>query len=167
MEELSRLSKSQRKRNMSALQDIGAELVALNTDQLAQVDLPESLRDAIVEARRIHDFEGRRRQLQYIGRLMREVDPAPIRARLDQWLGAAGAHTALEHQVERWRERLLGEDDAFALFAAEYPRADLQHLRALVASVKRDQALAKPARNYRALFRALRDTVSGDTGGED
>jgi ribosome-associated protein len=134
--------------------------VELNADQLARIELPERLLDAVLEARRIRDFEGRRRQLQYIGKLMREVDPAPIRGKLEQWQGAAHAHTAQQRSVERWREQLLTDEGALALFAADYPGCDLQHLRTLIASVKRDQALSKPPKNYRELFRALRDIVA-------
>ena len=165
MDEHERPSKSQRKREMTALQETGAQLVELNADQLAQIELPEFLLDAILDAQRIRDFEGRRRQMQYIGKLMREVDPAPIRAKLGQWQGTARAHTAQQHGVERWRERLLTDDGALALFAADYPGCDLQHLRSLLASVKRDQALGKPPKNYRELFRALRDIVAARSEG--
>ena len=166
MDEHERPSKSQRKREMTALQETGAQLVELNTDQLAQIELPERLLDAILEAQRIRDFEGRRRQLQYIGKLMREVDPTPIRARLDQWHGTARAHTAQQHGIERWRARLLTDDGALALFVADYPGCDLQHLRSLVASIKRDQIAGKTPKNYRELFRALREIVSKSSGVE-
>ena len=159
MEETERPSKSRRKRDMEALQKIGAQLVELNAGQLAQIELPEILRDAVVAAQRIRDFEGRRRQFQYIGRLMREIDPAPIQACLERWRGSAGAHTALQHLAEDWRERLLDEEDALASFAAEYPRGDLQRLRSLVASVKRDRAAGRAPKNHRALFRAIRAIV--------
>ena len=159
MDERERPSKSQRKRDMTALQETGAQLVELNADQLAQVELPERLLDAVLEAQRIRDFEGRRRQLQYIGKLMREVDPAPIRAKLEQWRGTASAHTAQQHGVERWRDRLLAGEGALALFAADYPGCDLQHLRTLIASVKRDQASGRQPKNYRELFRALREII--------
>ncbi len=154
-----RPSKSQRKREMEALQETGAQLVTLNAGQLAQIELPERLHDAIIEAQRIRDFEGRRRQIQYIGKLMRDVDPAPIRARLDQWLGAAHEHTAAQHLIERWRQRLLDEENALTLFASEFPGHDLQRLRALIASIKRDQAANRPLRNYRELFRAVRGVI--------
>ena len=144
---------------MQALQKTGAQLIELNAAQLAQIELPEILREAILEAQRISDFEGRRRQLQYIGKLMREVDPAPIRAKLEQWQGVAHAHTASQRLAERWRERLLAEADALALFANEYPGSDLQRLRSLIASIKREQAAGKPPKNYRELFRAVRDVI--------
>lgn len=144
---------------MEALQETGARLVELNAAQLAQIELPERLLEAILEAQRIRNFEGRRRQMQYIGKLMREVDPAPIRARLGQWHGAAREDTALQHLIERWRARLLADDGALAMFAADYPGCDLQHLRTLVTSVKRDETAGKPLKHYRELFRAVRDIV--------
>ena len=159
MDENGRTSKSQRKREMTALQDIGEELVQLNADQLAQVELPERLRVAVAEAQRISDFEGRRRQLQYIGKLMRQIDPAPIRATLEQWRGAARKHTAMQNLAERWRERLLAEENALAEFATEYPGADRSRLRALIASIKHDQAAGRPLKNNRELFRAIREIV--------
>ena len=166
MEELERPSKSQRKREMEALQEIGVQLVALNAEQLAQIELPQRLFEAIIEAQRIRDFEGRRRQLQYIGKLMREVNPTPIRAKLEQWHGAAREHTAMQHLVERWRERLLADDGALATFAAEYPGSDLQHLRSLISSVKRDQAAGRPPKNYRELFRVVREIIAKTAAAE-
>ncbi len=148
---------------MHILQDIGAQLVELDIERLTEIGLPETLHEAVIEAQRIRDFEGRRRQLQYIGKLMREVNPAPIQAHLERWRGKAGARTALQHLAERWREQLLTEDAALALFAAEFSahstRSDLQRLRALVASVKRDQAAGRAPKNYRELFRAIRMIV--------
>jgi ribosome-associated protein len=156
MDEHERPSKSQRKRDMQALQDTGAELVMLSANQLAQIELPERLFDAILEAQRIRDFEGRRRQMQYIGKLMREVDPASIRAKLEQWHSAARAASSQQQLAERWRARLLDEENALTLFAREYPHSDLQRLRALIAGIRRDQIADRPLRNYRELFRVVR-----------
>jgi len=167
VEEPERPSKSQRKRDMAALQDLGTELVMLNADQLAQIELPERLFEAIVDAQRIRDFEGRRRQMQFIGKLMREVEAAPIRAQLDLIKGVAHESTATQHLIERWRDRLLGEDDALTLFATEYPHGDLQRLRSLIASVKRDRALNRTPKNFRELFRALREIVSAQSAKGD
>ena len=157
--EYDRPSKSQRKRDMAALQDVGTELVMLNADQLAQIDLPERLFQAIVDAQRIRDFEGRRRQMQFIGKLMRDIEPAPIRSRLDILRGVARESVTIQHQIERWRERLLAEEDALTLFADEYPQTDLQRLRSLISSVKRDRENARPPKKYRELFRALRIAI--------
>lgn len=155
-----RPSKSQRKRDMTALQELGAELVTLNADQLAQIELPERLRDAVLATQRMKSHEARRRQLQYIGKLMRGVDPEPIRTTLDAWRRTARDATAQQRAVERWRERLLDDDAALAEFAAAYAGCDLQHLRTLIASVKRDRAQNRTPKNYRELFRALREIVA-------
>ena len=120
---------------------------------------PERLLEAIGEAQRIRNFEGRRRQMQFIGKLMRDIDPAPIRARLDIITGAARESTVLQHRIERWRDRLLDDDEALGQFADEYPQTDLQHLRSLIASVKKDRANARPPKKYRELFRAVRGVV--------
>ena len=97
--------------------------------------------------------------MQFIGKLMRDIDPAPIRARLDIITGAARESTVLQHRIERWRDRLLDDDEALGQFADEYPQADLQHLRSLIASVKKDRANARPPKKYRELFRAVRGMV--------
>src|SRR5688572_18221589 len=101
------LSKTKRKRAMLDLQDLGEELTGLNHEQLDELALPELLLEAILEARRLNKFGARRRQLQYIGRLMREVDAQPIREKLDTLRGSSRAHAAWLHKVERWRDRLL------------------------------------------------------------
>ncbi len=160
MEVPERPSKTQRKREVEALQEIGTRLVALNAEQLAQVDIPEILHDAVVAAQRIRDFEGRRRQLQYIGKLMRGVDPEPIRARLAQWHGVSYEHAARERLVERWRARLLAEPHALDAFAGEFGGADIHVLRTMIASVLRDQAAGRPPKQFRALFRALREIIN-------
>ena len=115
------VSKTQRKRDMHALQDLGEALVALPASRLAELDLPERLHDAVAEARRISKFGALRRQLQYIGRLMRDIDSSAIAARLDAWNGQSREATAHLHQLERWRERLLAEDAALTEFAAAVP----------------------------------------------
>ena len=96
----------------------------------------------------------------YIGKLMREVDPASIRAKLDQWHSAARAATSQQQLAERWRARLLDEENALTLFASEYPHSDLQRLRALIAGIRRDQIADRPLRNYRELFRVVREIVA-------
>ena len=151
-----RPSKSQLKREMEALQALGQRLVEINDEQLASVELPERLREAVLEARRIRSREGRRRQLQYIGKLMREVDPAPIRARFDAWDGQSTAATAAHHHAERWRERLLDAEDALTEFARECPAADLQQLRACVREARKDRLAGRATRHYRDLFRLVR-----------
>ncbi|MEK6594047.1 MAG: ribosome biogenesis factor YjgA [Pseudomonadota bacterium] len=160
-------SKTQRKKQMTDLQDLGAELVELNEERLASLALPESLLDAVMEARRMTKFEARRRQLQYVGKLMRHVDSGPIRARLDSWQSVSREHIALLHRIERWRERLLAEDAAFAQFVSEYPQADAQQLRALVRNTQRERETGKPPKNYRAMFQLLREVMEKARGERD
>ena len=146
-----RPSKTRRKKAVHELQDLGVELVGLSEERLASLDLPERLRDAVVEARRITSHEARRRQLQYIGKLMRGVDAEPIRAALDGWRGQAGRDVVEHKRVETWRERLLAEPErALGELAAEYPRADAQQLRALVLAALRERAAGQPPRRMRA-----------------
>jgi len=151
-----RPSKSQLKREMDELQALGKRLVEINDERLASVELPERLREAVLEARRIRSREGRRRQLQYIGKLMREVDPAPIRARFEEWDGQSTAATAAHHRAERWRSRLLDDETALTEFAHECPGADLQQLRACVREVRKDRIAGRASRHYRDLFRLVK-----------
>jgi ribosome-associated protein len=155
------LSKTRRKQNMHALQDLGASLVKLSSQQLAQLSLPEDLADAVNECRRLKKHEAIRRQMQYIGRLMRNVDPEPIQAQMDAWRGVSDAETAKLHQLERWRERLLADDEAVTEFAAAHPGIDTQALRNLIRNARKETQLGKPPRNARALFRTLREMVQG------
>ena len=154
-----RPSKTQQKKQMLRLQDMGAELLALNEAQLAAIALPDNLREAVCAAKRMTKFEARRRQLQYIGKLMRTVDPDPIRASLDAWKAASHEHTARLHRIERWRERMLADDAALAEFVAAHPHADAQQLRALVRNTQRERAENKPPKNYRALFQLIREAL--------
>lgn len=154
-----RPSKTQQKKQMLRLQDMGAELLALNESQLAAIVLPDNLREAVSAAKRMTKFEARRRQLQYIGKLMRTVDPDPIRASLDAWKAASHRHTARLHRIERWRERMLADDAALAEFVAAHPHADAQQLRALVRNTQRERAEDKPPKNYRALFQLIREAL--------
>jgi len=156
-----RPSKSQRKRDMLALQELGEALVASSRERLAKVELPDTLRDAIREAQRITDHEGRRRQMQYIGKLMRNVDPEPIAAALAAWRGESGAATARLHALERWRDRLLADDSALDSLCAQYTAAlnpdTLQRLRQHVRLARKEQAAARPPKHYRELFQVLKD----------
>jgi ribosome-associated protein len=148
-------SKSQRKRDMHELQDLGVELVELNDDQLASIDLPESLLDAVMHARQLTKHEARRRQMQYIGKLMRHVDPEPIRERIAAYKAVSTAHTARLHMLERWRTRLLEEDDALAELLGSHPGADAGRLRLLVRNAARERAAGQPPKSFRALFKLL------------
>ena len=118
-------SKTKRKQEMHALQDIGEQLVGLNKDRLAQINLPETLLDAVIEAKRLTGHEARRRQMQYLGKLMRSVDEDPIRAKLDEWNNVTRVQGAKFHALERWRERLLTEEQALSDLVAEALRAEM------------------------------------------
>jgi ribosome-associated protein len=153
------LSRTQLKKQMTALQELGSELVSLNPEQLAEMALPESLHEAVMAAKRITRFEARRRQLQYIGKLMRHINPEPIRTRLDRWKTSSREHTARVHRLEHWRQLLLADDTALPELVREHPRADTRQLRTLVRNARRERELNQPPRNYRALFRLLRETL--------
>jgi ribosome-associated protein len=148
-------SKSQRKRESSALQDIGKMLVQLPTERVRNLDLPEALRAAVLEAQRISSHGALRRQMQYIGRLMRDVDPEPIVEQLTAIRGASDSAKAEFHVLERWRERLLADDAALTDWLAIHPRSDAQQLRQLIRNARREAAEGKPPRASRALFRML------------
>ena len=152
-------SKSQRKRDMTELQEMGAELLELSAQQLAQIELPDNLHDAVIAARQITKFEARRRQLQYIGKLMRTIDPEPIRARLDLWKTTSDEHKAWLHHLERWRDRLLADETALNELVGAHPQADIQQLRTLVRNTLRERETNKPPKSYRALFQVLRELM--------
>ena len=150
------ISKTQRKKAVHLLQALGEELVELNDDQLAAIELPEALREAVMAARRITKFEARRRQLQYIGKLMRRVEVEPIRAALDAMLAGSRRQIAAHKRIEAWRERLLAGPGALDELLAEYPGADIQRLRELVRGALRERDAGSPPRSYRELYQALR-----------
>jgi ribosome-associated protein len=150
-----RPSKTRRKEEMTALQTLGEALLCVGPARRAELDLPERLGDALDAAQRITQREARRRQLQFIGRLMRDIDAAPIRARLAQWADAPNAEKARLHALERLRERLLSETGAMDELCAERPVTDRPRLALLVETVHVERAQGKPPRAYRELFRAL------------
>ncbi len=150
-------SKTRKKQAMHELQALGAALVALPGGSLASISLPGTLAQAIAEAQRITSREGKRRQLQYIGRLMRDLDPEPIRAELDRIEGRSAAESARHRRLEQLRSRLLEDDEALTEFAHEHQAADLQVLRALIRNARREQKEGRPPRAFRELFRVLRE----------
>lgn len=152
-------SKTKIKQQMHDLQELGAELVSLGKDQLAQLDLPETLRDAVREMSRINKFGAQRRQMQYIGKLMRDVDTAPIIAKLNVWKGTSHQHIAYTHQLERWRERLLENDAALTELLSAYPKTDVQRLRALIRNAQKEREAHKPPKNFREIYQVLREII--------
>lgn len=161
-----RPSKTQRKREMADLQSLGEKLVALNEQRIATVPMPDFLREAVLEARRIKGHEALRRQMQYIGKLMRETDPAPIRRKIEEWEGQSASLVAREHAIERWRERLLENDTALTEFASTYRGFDVQKLRACMRAARAERVAGKPPRHFRELFRLLRDAMETSAGEE-
>ena len=150
-------SKTQKKAQMHALQKLGAELVELSRERLASMNLPEKLDEAVREAQRITAHEGRRRQMQYIGKLMRNIDPAPIQTRLDAWNGVSKAEVARQHALERTRERLIADDAALTEFAQKHPGVDLQALRNLIRNARKETAEGRPPKAFREIFKVIRD----------
>lgn len=149
-------SKTRRKREMHQLQALGEALVALPAERLARVPLPEELREAVQDARRFSSHGAHRRQLQYIGRLMRTVEAEPIRAALEGFAHQSAREAAAHQRLERLRARLLENDDALHDIKTQWPHADLQHLRTLARNARKEAAAAKPPRAARELFRQLR-----------
>lgn len=152
-------SKTKIKKQMHELRDLGKELTELSKDQLAQLDIPENLRDAISELKNINKFGAQRRQIQYIGKLMREVETAPILAKLDAWKGKSQVHTAYMHLLERWRDRLIESDSALTELLAAHPHADAQHLRALIRNAQKEHLAGKPPKSYREIFQVLKEII--------
>lgn len=162
-EEIAPPSKTQRKKQMDGLQTLGEELVALPADRLKKIDIPDDLRDAVREAQRMtKPDEARRRQMQYIGKLMRSVDVEPIEAALAQVRGESASATATLHRLEKLRNALLEDEKVLHEIATLYPTIDLQHLRSLRRAAVKEQHLNKPPRSYRAIFQVLKAMEEGD-----
>lgn len=165
-----RPSKTRLKQAMHELQDLGEDLVGLPADRIAALALPESLLAAVEEFRRTRSHEGRRRQMQYIGKLMRRIDPEPIReavaaARLGQ------ARDALSlHQAEGWRSRLIENDAAVTAWGSAFPGCDVQQLRSLIRAARKDAAAApeqRSGRAYRELFQFIKQAQAGRAADAD
>ena len=167
-----RPSKSQLKRDMHALQELGEALIALPKDALKRMPMPEKLDDAVREARHITDHEGKRRQVQYVGRVMRslhEDETAALRTALDAYNGVNKAETARMHWIERTREKLLADDTALTEFIRQHPAADPQEGRTLIRNARKEAQLSKPPRYFRELFQWIKhaDGPSAAEDGED
>jgi ribosome-associated protein len=154
-------SKTRRKQAMHELQELGCALVALEPSRLASLGLPERLGEAIALARRITKHEGRRRQLQYIGRLMRDVDPEPIREALASISAVSHEDRARFAAAEQWRDRLLADEAALAEFVAAHPGVDREDLARVIRDARGERASGRPPHRYRALFRLVSRTLDG------
>lgn len=160
-----RPSKSEQKRESHALKDMGERLTKMPAEQLARMPLPDTLRDAVEEGRRIRQPGARKRQLQYIGKLMRTLDTEPIRNALAELDLSNARSTAHHHLAEQWRERLLEEGDAaLSELVGKYPEADRQHLRQLMRKAANERRANKPPQAARTLFRYLRELLASAGG---
>ena len=168
-QEYERPSKSELKRQMTVLQKLGEELVNEARDRVKRVPMPEDVRDAILECQQIRDHEGRRRQLQYIGKKMRTLDEeevAAIQRTIDSWKGLSKADTANMHAMERRRDKLLTDDKALTVLLSENPELDVQHLRTLIRNARKEQAENKPPKAYREIFQILKEIAKKKNGGK-
>jgi len=168
------VSRTDLKRESTELQKLGESLLNLRADLLAKLDLPDKLLEAMAEAKRITNFEGKRRQMQFVGKLMRQLDPAVLdaaRAALVEQHMPSARETALLHTAEQWRDRLIADDEAVALWIKDFPQTDTQQLRALVRQARKDaipadkaavsQGLApRQGRAYREVFQLVRELLA-------
>ena len=163
LEEVGPPSKTQLKAEADEKQALGEALLTLRADLMARLDLPDKLLDALKEAKKITNFEGRRRQMQFIGKLMRPLDTEPIRAAIDEQANGSADLTLALHLAEQWRDKLIASDDALSLWLTDYPGTDSQQLRALIRQARKD--IAKPetpgeaprhGKSYREIFQLVK-----------
>lgn len=160
-EEIILVSKSELKRDSHALTDLGRELVELPQNKLDKIPLEDNLLDAINLARRIKERGGKKRQIQYIGKLLRKSDADPIIAAMEQLKTEHLRENAKFHRLEQWRDRLIEEGDkALGELLAEHPDADRQHLRQLLRNAQREKKQNKPPKSAREIFKYLRENLA-------
>ena len=151
-------SKSQLKRDAHALQKLGTDLLDISESEWASLGLAEDLVSALREAKRLHSRGALKRQMQYIGKLMRGLDPEPIQQHFRQLRLKTRRQAQRHHELEGWRDRLIEEGDpAVGAFLELHAQADRQHLRQLIRQAKKERAENKPPRSSRALFRYIKD----------
>ncbi|MDI1273438.1 ribosome biogenesis factor YjgA [Polaromonas sp.] len=166
LEEVGPPSKTQLKAEADEKQALGEALLTLRADLMARLDLPDKLIDAIAQAKKITNFEGKRRQMQFIGKLMRPLDTEPIRAAIDEQKNGSAQLTLALHLAEQWRDKLIASDDALGDWLAEHPDTDSQQLRALVRQARKDAKPEKPGeaprhgKSYREIFQLVRQTLA-------
>jgi ribosome-associated protein len=148
-------SKTQRKKEMQSLQGLGSQLAKLTPQQLEQFSLPESLCAALGAFGWLRSHEARRRHLQYIGKLMRELDPVPVQQRLLALQNHSRVHTAKLHLAEYWRDKLLDGNSGLDELAKVHPHADFQQLHTLTRAARKEKSQNARPKHARALFRAL------------
>ena len=151
-------SKTRRKKDADALQQLGTDLLDLPESDWIKLSLPDTLIDALRELKRIHSRSALKRQRQFIGRLMRDVDPEPIHRHFEQLRQKTRQQVQAHHALEQWRDRMIEEaDTAIEAYLQEHGGADRQHLRQLVRQARKERDMNKPPKSARALFRYLRD----------
>jgi ribosome-associated protein len=166
LEEVGPPSKTQLKAEADEKQALGEALLTLRADLMARLDLPDKLRDAIADAKKITNFEGKRRQMQFIGKLMRPLDPEPIREAINEQLNGSADLTLALHLAEQWRDKLIADDAALGTWLEEHPGTDSQQLRALVRQARKDAKPEKPGeaprhgKSYREIFQLVRQTLA-------
>lgn len=158
-DEIIYVSKSEMKRDMTALQELGERLVPIDKKQLATLNLPEKLYEALVEAKRLTAHGAIARQKQLIGKLMRQVDPEPIKAYLDAISGGSDIYNAWLHRIERLREKLLTDPKALETFVAEHPSVDVQRLRQMIRNAQKEREQQKPPKFFREIFQLLKQYI--------
>jgi ribosome-associated protein len=154
-------SRTDLKRESDELQKLGEELLGLRAALFDALPLGEKLVDAVAEAKRITNFEGKRRQMQFIGKLMRKLDEptlAAVKLALAEQNSVPAAETAALHEAERWRDRLIADDDALGGWIETHPATDAQQLRALVRQARKDMK-AGPAGEAPRQGKAYREVV--------
>ncbi len=165
------MSRTDEKRESLALQKLGEDLLILRPDYMARLDLSEKLKDAVVEAKRITNFEGKRRQMQFIGKQMRLLEPEVVEAIktvLHEQLSGSASDIAALHQAQTWRDRLIADDDAFGEWIEKFPQTDTQQLRALIRQARKDAKPELPGqavrhgRAFRDIFQIVRTALSPD-----
>lgn len=151
-------SRNELKKQMQDLQELGEAVAGLPTDRLDKLKIDERLRDAIDELRRTRSFEGKRRQVQYIGKLMKHENPEPLREAVASYRVGSATDTLALHQAEYWRDQLLAADDALASWVKEYPATDVQQLRSLVRAARKEKLEPgeRHGRAYRDLFKMVK-----------
>lgn len=166
LEEVGPPSKTQLKAEADEKQLLGEALLGLRADLITRLDLPDKLLQAIADAKKISSFEGRRRQMQFIGKLMRPLDAAPIRDAIDEQAGGSAQLTLQLHLAEQWRDRLIANEDAVGDWLNQHPDTDSQQLRALVRQARKDATPEKPGaaprhgKSYREIFQLVRQTLA-------
>lgn len=155
-------SKSQLKRDAHALQQLGVALLEIPEESWLELNLPETLISALREAKHTPSYGARKRQLQFIGKLMRNIDPEPVQQHFEQLRLSTRQQAQRQHACEDWRDRLLAQgDSAIDAYVNEHPAADRQQLRQLVRQARKELADNKPPKSSRALFRYIRDVGAG------